>query len=250
MLIDSHAHLDDSSFKNDIEEIIKRAKEARIKAIISNGTGPNSNRKVLELSKKYPIIKASLGLYPSYHLGKTEEKKKLKEEIEFIKEHKNEIIAIGEIGLDNKFCDNKEEQEKQFIAMIKLAKELEKPIIVHSRKAEERVIEILEKENPKKIIMHCFSGKKKFIKRIKENKWTFTIPTNIVRSNHFQELVKEVPLSQLLTETDAPYLSPFPNQRNEPSNIPKAIEKIAEIKGMDIKEVELNLFMNYQRIFL
>ena len=90
-------------------------------------------------------------------------------------------------------------------------------MIVHSRKAEQQAIDLLESSKAKKVVMHCFSGNMKLVKRIEDNGWSFSIPTNIVFSKHFQEIVERVNLSKILTETDAPYLSPFKGKKNQPA---------------------------------
>ena len=101
----------------------------------------------------------------------------------------------------------------------------------------------------KKVIMHCFCGKKSLVKRIRDNGWFFSVTTTVVRAQQFQELVKEVPLSQLFCETDTPFLSPYKDKLNEPAFIVESYKKIAEIKGMELKEVINNVYMNWQRVF-
>ncbi len=250
LLVDVHAHLDLKEFDSDLDDVIKRAEKAGVKAIISNGINCKSNKKTIELSKKYPIIKPALGLYPDDAIKLTQEQ--LQNELNFIKKNKEKIIAIGEVGLDYKYCKKKQEQELQkeiFIKIIKLSKKIDKPLIIHSRKAESDVIEILEKEKTKKVVLHCFSGKLKLIKKAAELGYYFSVPTNVVRSSQFQKLVEIVDINQLLTETDSPYLSPYKNKRNEPSFIIETIKKIAEIKNITINETANNIFMNYQKFF-
>ena len=140
---------------------------------------------------------------------------------------------------------NRALQEFAFREFLMLAKELEIPAIIHSRKAEQDVIRIIKEINYKKVVLHCFTGKKSLIK---DYKGYFSIPAIILRSTHFQQLVKIVPLTRLLTETDSPYLSPFKDKPNEPANVVLTVKKIAEIKG--IEEPEKIIFMNYQRLFL
>jgi TatD DNase family protein len=98
--------------------------------------------------------------------------------------------------------------------------------------------------------MHCFSGRKHLVHRIKDNNWYFSIPCNVDRSLHFQQIVKDTPTEQLLTETDAPYLSPVPGKVNRPDNVLHTIKKIAELKGMTVEEVSNIIYSNYQRVFL
>ena len=250
LLVDVHAHLDLKEFDSDLDEVIKRAETAGIKAIISNGINYKSNRKTIELSKKYKIVRPALGLYPDDAIKLT--KKQIQDELNFIKKNKDKIIAIGEVGLDYKYCKKKQEQEFQkeiFLKIINLSKKINKPLIIHSRKAESDVIEILEKEKAKKVILHCFSGKLKLIKKAADLGYYFSIPTNITHSQHFQKLAEVVDINKILTETDSPYLSPYKNRRNEPSFIIEAIKKIAEIKNITINETANNIFMNYQKNF-
>jgi TatD DNase family protein len=108
---------------------------------------------------------------------------------------------------------------------------------------------MLEKSKAKKVVMHCFSGKKKLVKRIQDNGWTLSIPVIVIKLEQFQETVRTTPLAQLLTETDTPYLGPQAGLGNEPKNVSLAITKIAEIKGMTETEVADQLFMNYMRLF-
>ncbi len=246
MLVDVHAHMDHKDFEKDIDEVIKRSEKENFGAIISNGTDPKSNRRVLELSKKHELIKATLGIYPIEALELSN--KEIDEEIEFIRNSRP--IAIGEVGIDYYHTDIKEKQKETFRKFIKLSNELDIPIIVHSRKAEEDVITILEEEKAKKVLMHCFSGNKELTKRAEKNGYMFSIPTSIVKNKTFKKLIKRVELSRILTETDAPFLSPFEGKRNEPVFIKETIKKIAKLKELKEEEVEKIIYNNYERFFL
>ena len=259
MLIDIHSHLDHCYFKDDLDKVIENAKKANVKVILTAGTNPEKNKESLKITKKYDIVKPCLGIHPIQYNDNKElnNQKKNKgtkinidEEIEFIRKNKKDIIAIGEVGLDyfwNK--NNVNKQEKLFQKMICLAEKINKPIIVHSRKAEQDCIEMLQSSKLKKIIMHCFTGKKSLVKRIVDNGWFLTAPTCIVRSLQFQENAKLTTITQLFCETDAPYLTPFKNKRNEPSFVVEAYKKVAEIKGMEFEEVVKNIWMNFQKVF-
>jgi TatD DNase family protein len=252
MLLDIHAHLDHLQFKNDLNEVIERAKDV---LIVGSGITPRTNKFILELSKKFENVKASIGLYP-VEAFKAEIKQgdypvepeqiDVNNEIEFIKNNKDMIVAVGEIGLDYSLAPESEKSQKQlFQKLIELAEQIKKPVIIHSRKAEQDVIDMLESSNLKKIILHCFCGKQKLVLRAQDNGWYFTVPTNVVRSQQMQHIAETTDINRLMTETDSPYLSPFPGKRNEPSFVIEAVKKIAEIKKMDIKEVENNIFKNY-----
>ncbi|MBI2657176.1 TatD family hydrolase [Candidatus Woesearchaeota archaeon] len=257
LLIDVHSHLDHPLLISKIDEIVHRARDAGLKHIITNGINPETNRICLELSKKYDIVKCGMGIYPRDALKKEAEtgEAQLKvgdfdidEEISFIKENKENIAAVSEVGLD--FVNGESRQQiEDFEKMIKLAEELKKPVVIHSRKAELKCIEMLESSANKKIVMHCFSGKKSLVKRIAGNGWFLTVPTTVVRGFQFQDIAKNVPITQLFCETDSPYLDPYKEQVNEPAFVVESYKKIAEIKGMDINEVINNIYMNWQKVF-
>ena len=252
MLIDVHAHLDWPDMLDNLDSVIQRARSAGVRVIIANGVDKTSNRTVLELSQKYDIVKPALGIYPVDAL-QTEQGEEFKEtdidnELEFIR--LQSPVAIGEVGLDMKNGQDLDLQRRLFSRLINIAKEKDLPVIVHSRKAEKECIDLLEELNCKKVVMHCFSGRKHLIKRAADLGYYFSIPTNIVKSSHFQQLVDMVHISRLLTETDSPFLSPFPGRANEPAFVIESLRKIAEIKGMTLEDTANNVFMNYQGLFL
>ena len=246
VFIDIHSHVF-SNKEKEIPEMIEKARRARVEFILDNGLNPESNKRVLELAKKYFELKPCLGMYPSDAIDLSREE--LEKALDFIKEHKNEIYAIGEVGLDLKELDSLEGQEKIFRKMVELAIELDKPLIIHSRKAEKRAIEILGEYNYKKIIMHCFCGKLKLVKRILEKGWFISIPTSVKKSEQFQEIVKIAPLEKLFCETDSPYLHPDRKFPNHPAKVIESYKKIADIKKISLKEVEERIEDNFKKLF-
>lgn len=255
IITDVHAHMDFDEYKDDIDKVIEENKIAGVAAIINNGVHIQSNRRVLELAKKYDIIKPALGIYPVHAAQMKEED--FDKELEFIS--KQDIVAIGEVGLDYKKGDDnphgdkyKAKMKKCFEKFIKLAEKKKIPIIVHSRKAELDTIEMLEKSNlkPERIIMHCFMGRKHLVDRILKNKWNMSIPCIVNKLQQLQIIVEKAPMNQLLTETDSPYMSPYPDiKRCEPRFIIEGLKKIAEIKKLDIEEVSNMIYKNYQSMF-
>ncbi|MEK6968888.1 MAG: TatD family hydrolase [Nanoarchaeota archaeon] len=261
-LVDVHCHLNHARFKDDLKEVLNRAEQAGVKAIIVSGVNPPANQQVLELAKNFSVIKASLGIYPIDALGLSEgetglpqmtEKIDLAQEFKFIEAHKDKIVAIGEVGLDFHWDkDHHEQQKENFRKIINFAKKIKKPLVIHSRKAEQECIDILEEEIKNKeipVVMHCFSGNKNLIKRAAALGYYFSIPPNIIKLQHFQTLVEMVPLEQLFTETDAPWLSPFSDQKNEPAFVVEAIKKIAEIKKLTAEKAAEQIWKNYQQVF-
>lgn len=245
MLIDIHCHLDYPPLNDDLDKVIDNAKKAGLKVILTSGTNPQSNRKVLEIAEKYDIVKPCLGLYPVQ-----ENKFNADEEISFIEKNRNKITAVGEVGMDYFLVrDDLGEQKALFEKIISLVEKINKPIIVHSRKAEADCVNMLESSKLKKIVMHCFSGRKSLVKKVIDNGWFLTIPASVVRSQQFQDNAKTAPITQLFCETDSPYLSPFKDRSNEPAFVAESYKKIAEIKGMELKEVVNNVWMNWQKTF-
>tara|TARA_Y100000310_G_scaffold338703_1_gene429174 strand:+ start:2486 stop:3259 length:774 start_codon:yes stop_codon:yes gene_type:complete len=256
MYIDIHSHLDHPLIYKNIDVVIKNAKKANLKHIITNGIDPITNRITLELAKKYDIIKAGLGIYPRSALTKEIEDENyniktsynVDKEIEFIKSNKANFVCLSEVGLD--FVNGEDKQQiSDFNKIIKLAEKIDKPLVIHSRKAEKKVIEILSSTKIKKIVLHCFCGKKSLVNEARDKGWYFTVPTSVVRAQQFQNLVEETPISQLFCETDSPYLSPFKDKQNEPAFVKESYKMIAKIKKLTLEEASNNIYMNYQKIF-
>lgn len=284
MFIDVHAHMDHELMLNDIDNILTDCKNKNVIAIVSNGTSPNSNRTVLQLSKNHDLIKPALGLYPieanpnegleekrefiefydKDYNGKAHElsAKKINElfdlnykyyiekEIEFIKSFKKDIIAIGEVGIDLHWTKELKYQEYAFIKIIELANELNKTLLVHARDAEGKAFDLLKKHNAKKVVMHCFGGSIDLAKEIAKYGYSFSIPASIGRNKKTQKLVQALPIDKILTETDSPYLAPINNQTNYPYNVKDTVNWIASLKGLTFGETKNIIYMNYQKLFL
>jgi len=172
-------------------------------------------------------------------------------EIDIIRKYRGRITAIGEVGLDfSSDGIDKEKQRVNFQKLIDLSLETKIPLIVHSRKAEKEVVEMLEGNKAKKVVMHCFSGSMKLVKRIIENKWYLSIPASIKYNAHFQKLVEITPIENLLCETDSPFLHPDRKKNNEPALVAEAYKKIAEIKKLKLDKVEKVIEGNYRRLFI
>jgi TatD DNase family protein len=245
MLIDVHAHLDFSQFNADRDKVIMRARDEGV-AIINSGLGTAGIKKTLLLIEKYDNVYASLGLTPT-EFAKTE----IDETIELIRQNRERIVAIGEVGLDYYWVKDKDKRALQIInfqRFIDLSQELRLPLVIHSRDAEEDLLKILKEQNIK-ALMHCFGGDAALATEAAKDGHLISIPANLANSKQKQAVVKAVCLESLVLETDAPYLAPVPKGRNEPVNIRKTAEKIAEIKGLKYEEVEAATTENATKFF-
>jgi len=262
-LVDIHCHLNQALFKDNIDEVIQRAKDVGVKAIIVSGTNTTANREVLELAKKDSIIKVSLGIHPIDALGLSEGetgiskqigKIDLDEEFKFIEENKDKVIAIGEVGLDYHWDkEHHEEQQEIFRKIIRFAIKIKKPLILHTWDAEEDALNIVEEENSGEqkvpVVLHCFAGRKSLVTRAKELGYYFSIPPSTVRSGNFNTMIKKIPIEQLFTETDAPWQSLVKGEISEPAFVIETVKKIAEIKELSEEEVAEQIWKNYQTVF-
>ncbi len=233
MLIDNHSHLDFPQFDSDRKEVIERAKKQGI-LIINSGLGPEGIEKTIKLVDEHGIF-ATLGLSPTGFDSDI-----IEDTIELIKKYRKKIVGIGEVGLDYywvKEPGKRMTEIQNFRIFIELSKELNLPLLVHSRDAESDTIRELKSAN-KPAILHCFSGTIKQAKEAISIGCLISIPTTIIHSKQKQELARKIPLDRIVLETDAPYLSPVPKTRNEPANVKLSAKKIAEIKGIEYSVVE------------
>jgi len=233
MLIDVHTHLDFPQFDSDRGSVIEKAAGDGI-LIINSGIGPDGIEKTINLIEKHEGILATLGLSPQ-EFGHDV----IDETIRLIRRYKDRIIGIGEVGLDYYWIKEPEKRGKgmdNFRKFVSLAKELNFPLVVHSRDAESDMVEELKAQSIK-ALLHCFGGSAELGKKAISLGCLVSIPTSVVYSKRKQELVEKIPLEAMVLESDAPYLAPTPRERNTPLNIRIAAEKIAEIKGIEYDEV-------------
>ncbi len=254
---DTHAHYNDEKFDEDREQIIQETYKSGISKFVVAGYNIESSKKAIELSNKYEFMYSICGISPN-DIPQSEEKlwKDIEEISKIIKQNNNKkLVAIGEIGLDYYWeKENKELQKQAFIAQIKLANELNLPIVIHSRDASVDTIQIL-KDNPvnKKGIFHCCQLNQELVRQALELGFyiSFAGPITFKNSKNAPDVVKMVPLEKILIETDSPYLSPEPNRgkRNDSRNVKYVAEKIAEIRDTSIGEIAKITYENAIRIF-
>ena len=251
-MIDSHCHLDHEPLYKNILKVIARSKKAGINKLLTICTTNKSFQNILKLIASDPIIYGTFGIHPH----ESEKNNITKEEIINNTKKHNKIIGIGETGLD--FFYNHSSLDKQtssFKTHIEASIETNLPIIVHSRNAENETYKILEsyKNNNPKILMHCFTGTKKFADKLLNLKAYFSASGIITfkNSRELQETFKYIPNEKLLVETDSPFLAPDPmrGKENEPSYIIYTLKKLAELKNISEEEIINITTNNFEKVF-
>lgn len=253
MLFDTHAHLNDDAFKEDLEETILRAKENGVKLINLVGFDDKSIKRALEISEQYDDIYLTLGWHPVEAIDFNEEKYNMIKEIAL---NNPKVVAIGEIGLDYHWDKSpKDVQKEVFKKQIQLAKEVNKPIVIHCRDAMGDVLEILKEEKAKEVggIMHCFTGSVESMKlALKENFYiSLGGPVTYKNAKHPKEVAKECPIDRLLIETDCPYLPPVPyrGKRNEVGYVKYVAQEIADLRETNYDNIAQSTYENACRLF-
>ncbi|MFB6115130.1 MAG: TatD family hydrolase [Candidatus Nanohalobium sp.] len=230
--VDAHCHIDFEQYDEDRDEVIQRCKE-KLEFIVNAGSNLENNRRVLKLGREYPdTVLPNLGLHPTY----TESFDELEEIKEQIRDEKPP--AVGEIGLDHHHVtDNRvrKKQEKVFREMLELAEDLNLPVVLHTREAERKAINIVKEYSLPDVMLHCFNGKPELAEEAVEEGMKIGITTQVLYSSRVQEIVKALDLEDILLETDSPFL--YRGERNSPANVHESAEKIAEIKSVEKEEV-------------
>lgn len=241
---DSHSHLNDEKFDEDRDKIIKEIYEAGTTNFVTAGYSDESSKKAVDLANNYEFIYATVGISPNDIPQIEEELWKQVLEIKDLAKSNKKVLAIGEIGLDYYWnVENKELQKKAFIEQIKLANELDLPIVIHTRDAVMDTLQILkENEVKNKGIFHCCPQNRELIKEgLKLGFYiSFAGPITFKNSKNADEIINLVPNNRILIETDSPYLAPEPvrGTRNTPANVKFVAKKIADVKGLTLEEVE------------
>jgi len=253
-LIDTHCHLDMTSYDKDLKEVLERAEKYQIKRIVSIGIDLQSSERAVLLARKHRQISATIGIHP--HDVKSTTDKDYEMLGQLFAKHTKHIVGYGEIGLDYvKNYSPIDKQQHHFAYQLNLARELDLPVIIHNRDAEKDTLDIVKNEGPltRGGIMHCFSGDYRFARQVLDMGLLISIPGVVTFKNAttLQEVVKKIPLTSLVLETDGPFLAPHPyrGKRNEPSLVLHTAGKVAEIRGISIEEVARQTSLNSEELF-
>ena len=250
MLYDSHAHLDDPQFDADRDAVIQKIKDAGVAYLNNIGADMKTSAASIKLAEKNEFIYAAVGVHPSETTDMTESDI---DELRRMAAHPK-AVAIGEIGLDYHYEDtNKELQKKWFRRQLELAKELDMPVVIHDRESGGECIAILKEMGITNGVMHCYSGSAETAKELLDMGFhiSFTGVLTFKNAKKAVQAVSVIPMDRLMIETDCPYMAPEPYRgtRNDSSYVGRVAEKMAEIKGISVTEVERITCENAKRFF-
>ncbi|MDH7601571.1 MAG: TatD family hydrolase [Armatimonadota bacterium] len=260
-MIDTHTHLNDPKFEQDLDEVIQRAKSSGVDRMIVCGYDIPSSRAAVEIARKHEGVFATVGVHP--HEAATFSADTLRMLRELAQEPR--VVAVGETGLDFYYSFSPwPQQEKAFAHQIELALELDLPIVVHSRLAGRAVLEIIDRYQPTPTgVFHCFSESKEIAQTVTAKGFFIGIDGPITFKPkkqgtstssgrcELQEIVRIVPLTNIVVETDCPYLTPVPyrGRRNEPAYLVYIVEELARTLGRTIEEIDRITSENAERLF-
>ncbi len=253
MWIDTHAHLDYESFGNEQPEIIRRAREEQVTAIITIGIDLPSSRRAVRLADEFECVYASVGIHPNDASAFDDSAAR---ELRTLAAHPK-VVAFGETGLDYYWKETPAEvQKKAFRLTMEMAAESDKPVIIHNRDAHDDVMALIgesKKSFPElRGVMHCFSGYRQYLDQVISADFYMSFAGNVTyKKSHLPDLLPLVPRNRLLIETDAPFLSPVPfrGKRNEPSYLRLIAGKISECLQLDSDTLAAVTSGNAKRLF-
>jgi TatD DNase family protein len=251
-LFDTHCHLNDPKFADDLEAVLDRAASQGVSYIVVPGYDYDSCLRALDMANRYNGVYAAVGFHP--HDAKAVEERHFAELEQWVKDPK--VVAIGEIGLDY-YYDNspRDIQQEVFRRQIQFAKRCQLPIIIHDRDAHGDIVQVLKDEDAAATggILHCFSGSLEMAQEcMKMNFYiSFGGPVTFKNAKRPREVAMQIPMERLLIETDSPWLTPEPNRgkRNEPAYVRYVAETIATIRGLELEELANSTTANAKRVF-
>lgn len=252
-LVDAHIHLSDEEYSACIEEVVQEAKDANVVAMVSNSMDLKTCIKSLQLAKQFPgAVYAALGIHPWVVKRLSEDE--LQQTLDLLKNQSQNksLVAIGEIGLDSKYMDIWEKQLKVFDLMLHTAEQLNLPVIIHSRGTTAQIIDMLPSYNLKKVLLHWFSKPISSLPMAVDRGYYISEGAPTVYSDEIRDVVKNVPITRLLTETDGPvqfFKPPFKGKRTTSAFIPTIVNAISELQKLTLDEVADQVAENFHDLF-
>ena len=251
MLFDTHAHMDDHAYDEDRQQLLESLPGLGVGLVMNPGCSAESSRNVEKLTRQYDYIYGAVGSHPD---AADEVDETLLEEYRTLCKQNSKIKAIGEIGLDYHYEDiHREIQQKAFRMQMELARELNLPVIVHERDAHEDGMKIVTEFPDVTGVFHCYSGSAEMAKWLVARGWYigFTGVLTFKNARKAVEVASQIPLDRIVLETDCPYMSPEPfrGKRNDPGKIYRMAEKLAEIRGLSVEEIQRITTENGKRLY-
>ena len=252
MIFDSHAHYDDAQFDEDRMDVLSHLKDAGVAKVVNISNGWDDLLKTLELIKEVPFLYGTVGIHPCKISELNEDR------MEQMKEFcsRDKIVAVGEIGLDYYWMsDPKEVQKEWFIRQLRLAKEVNLPVVIHSRDASQDTFDIMKAEHAGTTggVIHCYSGSVEMAREYVKMGYFLGIGGVVTFKNSktLKKVAAEIPLEHIVIETDCPYLAPTPyrGKRNSSAYLPMVVEEIARLRGISTEEVERVTYENAMRLY-
>jgi len=251
--VDAHIHLSDEEYSGHVDEIITDAKDYDVAALVSNSMDLETSTRSLELAEQYPqMVYAALGIHPWNVNALADDELEKTSELISDQRGNGALVAIGEIGLDHKYAKTWDKQSMVFNEMLRLAEKLDLPVIIHSRGTTEKIVEMLPSYSLRKVLLHWFSNPVSVLSKAMENGYYITEGPPTVYSHGIREVVKRIPLTNLLTETDGPvrfWKAPFNGKRTTPAFIAPVVRAIAEIKKTEVASVAEQIIKNFEEFF-
>lgn len=252
MLVDTHAHIASPPFQGDLDEVLQRAADAGVGAVVCVGDQIESSRDAIALADREPSVWATAGVHPHYaHEAPKELERLLKELLAHPR-----VVAVGEVGLDYHYdFSPREVQQEVYRRQIRVAVECRLPLVIHSREAEEDVIRILREENAHRVggVLHCFWGDRESAEKALDMGFYLGVggPVTFKSAEALRQVLAGVPVERLLIETDSPYLAPVPyrGKRNEPAYVVESARALAQLKGLSFEELADLTTQNARRLF-
>jgi len=250
VLVDTHCHLTSSCYSEDREEVVSRIRERNFFCVIESTLNLSSTKEALNKFLDIEFIYFSLGYHPYYAQSF---RKEVIKEYASLKEKEKRIIGIGEVGLDYKSRASLDFQEKVFREFVYLAKDLDLVLVIHNRGFKDRILKVLDEAKIKKVVFHCFSQDKDFLKEILKRDYFISYAGNLTFKNAhlIKEAFKNTPYDKLLVETDSPYLAvdSIRGRRNEPIYVEEIIEEMSRLRCIDKEEIKIIILKNTKYIF-
>jgi TatD DNase family protein len=257
MFVDSHAHIDGEEFDADRDEVVARAREAGVRAILNVGTGDPHGGELergVEVAERYEGVYAAVGVHP--HDARLYDEAAERRLIKILKGG-GRVLALGEIGLDFHYDNSpREVQREVFARQLRLAREVSLPVIIHSREADDETVEILRGVYAGAVrggVMHCFGGGRRTAEAVLELGFYVSFAGNVTfkKAESLREVARDVPAERLLVETDCPFMAPVPlrGRRNEPAFVVETARFVASLRGVEPEELGRTTSENFSRLF-